>query len=160
MQGMRLRAIGVLGVALVALGGCVSTGSKADNAAERVASQPLKDVGALKVEPEALLKQAQKAPYSLAGIKTCTGFVREIHRLNAVLGPDVDDVDENGDPMAGRLAEAGAASIVNSLIPLRGLVREATGAAAADRRQRAAIVAGVARRAFLKGNARARGCKF
>lgn len=152
--------VGMAGAVMLALlAGCSGMNAKTGDSAERIARQPLKDVGALKETPEKLLEEAQKAPYSLAGVRTCVQLRNEIARYDAVLGPDVDDVDEHGEPLPGRLAEAGASSIVNSLIPLRGLVREATGAAQADRRMRAAIVAGMARRAFLKGNAEAKGCK-
>lgn len=160
-----MRYLGVLAVAAaLSVSACATTAGakddKVEDRAERVARQPLKDIGILKEKPEELLMEAQKAPYSLAGVRTCTQLKREIARYNEALGPDVDDVDDKGEPLAGRLTEAGAASVVNSLIPLRGLVREATGAASADRRQRAAIVAGVARRAFLKGNAAAKGCRL
>ena len=128
--------------------------------AENVVSQPLKDVGAMRQKPPELLVRVQKAPYSLAGLKGCADYLREIRELDKVLGPDVDMREEEGRPTAGNLAEAGASALVNSLIPLRGLVREATGAAAAERRLRAMVAAGVARRGFLKGYAKARGCKI
>lgn len=158
-----MRNIGLLAVAALAVSVGAPTMAKDDDAgkrAERVVRQPLKDVGIIKEKPEDLLLEAQKAPYSLAGLRTCVQLRREIARYNEALGPDVDDVDDKGDPLAGRLTEAGASSVVNSIIPLRGLVREATGAASADRRQRAAILSGMARRAFLKGNATAKGCRF
>jgi len=50
--------------------------------------------------------------------------------------------------------------VVNSLIPLRGLVREVSGAAPADRRLEAAIDAGLARRGYLRGLAVSRGCRL
>ena len=50
--------------------------------------------------------------------------------------------------------------IVNSLIPFRGLVREVTGAAPAERRLQAAIGAGLARRGYLRGLAETRHCKM
>jgi hypothetical protein len=77
-----------------------------------------------------------------------------------VLGPDVDAVDEHGDALPTRLAEAGAKSIVNALIPFRGLVREASGAAEADRKFRMMVAAGMARRGYLKGVAGMRKCKL
>ena len=127
--------------------------------AENVVSQPLRDVGAMRDKPPEILVRVQKAPYSLAGLKNCADYLREIRELDKVLGPDVDQRDEEGRPTAGNLAEAGASALVNSPIPLRGLVREATGAAAAERRLRAMVAAGVARRGFLKGYAKARNCR-
>jgi hypothetical protein len=49
--------------------------------------------------------------------------------------------------------------VVNALIPFRGIVREITGAAPAQRRLNAAIDAGYARRGFLRGLHYARHCR-
>ena len=126
--------------------------------AENIARQPMKDIGVMRENPPEVLKDAQRAPYSLAGIKNCRDFRRAVIELDNVLGPDVDAVDEKGDALPERLAEAGAKSIVNSLIPFRGIVREATGAAEADRKFRMMVAAGMARRGYLKGIARERQC--
>jgi hypothetical protein len=128
--------------------------------AEGVVRQPMKDIGLMRENPPEVLKDAQKAPYSLAGIKRCPDFLRAVAELDAVLGPDVDAVDEQGDALPTRLAEAGAKSIVNALIPFRGLVREASGAAEADRKFRMMVASGVARRGYLKGIAKERKCKL
>lgn len=126
--------------------------------AENVVRQPMKDIGMMRENPPEILKDAQRAPYSLAGIRRCQDLRRAVADLYEVLGPDVDAVDEKGDALPERLAEAGARSVVNSLIPFRGIVREATGAAEADRRFRMMVAAGMARRGFLKGVAKERNC--
>jgi hypothetical protein len=126
--------------------------------AENIVRQPMMDVGLMRENPPEVLRDAQKAPYTLAGIRRCEDFRRAIIELNTYLGPDVDAVDEKGDALYERLAEAGAKSVVNAFIPFRGLVREATGAAEADRRFRTMVAAGMARRGFLKGIARERKC--
>lgn len=131
-----------------------------DDSAEEVARQPLEDVGVMKDKIPPILLNAEKAPYSIRGISTCTQYRKAVRDLDAVLGPDVDAVDAKGRPVAGRLAEAGAKSVVGSLIPFRGLVREVSGAASNDRKVAAAYVTGVARRSYLKGRAAARGCKI
>lgn len=135
-----------------------SDGERIGDKAENIARQPMKDVGIMRENPPEVLKDAQRAPYSLAGIKNCRDFRRAVIGLDNVLGPDVDAVDEKGDALPERLAEAGAKSIVNSLIPFRGIVREATGAAEADRKFRMMVAAGMARRGFLKGVAKERQC--
>jgi hypothetical protein len=56
----------------------------------------------------------------------------------------------------GRVAQ----SVVGSLIPFRGVIREISGANAHDRALREAVIAGVARRSFLKGIGQARGCRY
>jgi hypothetical protein len=127
--------------------------------AEGVVRQPIKDVGLMRENPPEVLRDAQKAPYTLAGLKSCADLKRAIGELDVVLGPDVDAVDDQGDALPTRLAEAGAKSIVNALIPFRGLVREASGAAEADRKFRMMVAAGMARRGYLKGVAEQRKCR-
>lgn len=65
------------------------------------------------------------------------------------------DRDEN---RAGKLAEAGGKTIINKIIPFRGLVREIAGAVAAQRRLDDAVDAGYARRGFLRGIQTMKGC--
>lgn len=137
-----------------------SNADRLEEKAEGVVRQPIKDVGLMRENPPEVLRDAQKAPYSLAGLKSCTDLRRAIGELDVVLGPDVDAVDEQGDALPARLAEAGAKSIVNMLIPFRGLVREASGAAEADRKFRMMVAAGMARRGYLKGVAEQRKCKI
>jgi hypothetical protein len=127
--------------------------------AEGVVRQPIKDIGLMRENPPEVLKDAQKAPYTLAGLKSCADLRRAVGELDVVLGPDVDAVDDQGDALPTRLAEAGAKSIVNALIPFRGLVREASGAAEADRKFRMMVAAGMARRGYLKGVAEQRKCR-
>lgn len=78
--------------------------------------------------------------------------------LDSVLGPDFAVGNNKKENRAGRLAEAGGKTIVNTIIPFRGLVREISGAAPAESRLAAAIDAGFARRGFLRGTALARRC--
>ena len=152
--GLLLAAVPVLAQAQQQQTDTQRLGDKVEN----VVRQPVRDVGLMRENPPEVLKDAQRAPYSLAGIKRCHDIRRAIGELDVVLGPDVDAVDEKGDALPERLAEAGAKSVVNSLIPFRGIVREATGAAEADRRFRMMVAAGMARRGFLKGIAKERKC--
>lgn len=126
--------------------------------AGRIVSQPARDVGAAKIEVPAVLAAARKDPYGLPRGATCKRLVTEMKALNAVLGPDFAATPEAKENRAGRLAEAGGKTIVNALIPFRGLVREVSGAAPAQRRLNIAIDAGYARRGFLRGLHQARGC--
>ena len=125
-----------------------------------IASQPARDVGISKDEIPPLLVQASDNPYRLDGLKTCKQLVNAIQDLNGVLGPDFtaggQAADEN---KAEKLAEAGGKAVVNSLIPFRGVIREVSGAAPAQRAKNAAIDAGLARRGFLRGVHRKQGCK-
>lgn len=102
----------------------------------------------------------QDAPYSLAGLSNCAAIGREIGELDAVLGPDVNEKVEKSrakkrEETAGRVA----GTVAGSVIPLRGLIGEVTGANAERRRYAFAVYAGTVRRGFLKGVGLQRGCK-
>jgi hypothetical protein len=127
--------------------------------AGEIVTQPARDVGAVQAEIPPVLQAASQGPYSLRGVNTCAQISADIARLTEVLGPDFTAGAAMQENRAGRVAEAGGRTIVNTIIPFRGLVRELTGAAPAQRRLNAAIDAGQARRGFLHGLQRARRCK-
>jgi hypothetical protein len=158
-----LATFGFLTSALPAL--AQSNPSERPRSTEQVAgdvvSQPVEDVGLDKKDiPENLLR-IQEKPYSLVGIKTCANIRSAIGDMDAVLGEDLDIVneasrDEKRKNTAGRVG----GMLVNSIIPFRSVIREISGAAAHDRRYNAAVYAGVVRRSFLKGIGQQRGCKY
>jgi hypothetical protein len=121
-----------------------------------VVSQPVKDVGIAKTKIPPSLVEASEAPYSLAGLRTCRQIADAVRVLDAALGPDYSAGGPNEKMSIGKAA---GGAVVNSLIPFRGVVREVSGAAAADRRLAAATQAGFARRGFLRGVHQTRGCK-
>ncbi len=122
-----------------------------------VAATPADDLNLrAKKVPEVLI-QAESAPYSLAGIRGCAQFSREIGRLNAVLGDDIDVAQAKGKKVSPGLL---AKSAVGSFIPFEGVIKEVSGAAAHERAVQTAIYAGSVRRAFLKGMGQARGCPY
>jgi hypothetical protein len=120
-----------------------------------VISQPAKDVGLAKSKIPPSLVEASDAPYALDGLKTCQQIADAVRVLDAALGPDYSAGGPNDKVSLGKAA---GGAVVNSLIPLRGVVREVSGAAAADRRLAAATQAGFARRGFLRGVYLERGC--
>jgi hypothetical protein len=124
-----------------------------------IGTQPARDVGVMKREIPPILDKAREDPYSLKGLKTCKQLAAEVTDLNLVLGPDYKVGNEVRENKAGKLAEAGGKSVINAIIPFRGVVRELTGAAPADRRLNAALDAGYARRGFLRGVHAKQGCK-
>lgn len=118
--------------------------------------KPAEDVNLRRREVPPLLAAAVDAPYSNDATASCTRLAAAITALDEVLGPDFDA----GAPVrtgltAGRVAER----VVASIVPFRGVVREVSGAADAKRRYDAAVDAGIARRGYLRGIARAKGCK-
>jgi hypothetical protein len=126
--------------------------------ATEVAKTPLRDFNIDAKDIPEVLQVAARDPYALTGLGQCDGIVTEVASLDMVLGADYDIADEDGEERLsqGRIGQ----SVVGSLIPFRGIVREATGAAENDRALRAAYTAGVARRAFLKGLGIGKGCAY
>jgi hypothetical protein len=121
-----------------------------------VATTPLQDVNIKKKRIPEVLELARGDPYSSTGLSKCGSINSAIAALTAQLGPDFDSPEEHGK----RLSAGGVAKgVVQSLIPFRGVIREVSGAAGAQREWDAAVDAGIARRGFLRGIARSRGCR-
>ena len=123
------------------------------NDAGEVASQPVRDVGIGNKKIPPVLLDAADDPY--LPVASCAGLTAGIRALNAELGPDFGA--EPGKKPS--VIKTGSAAVVNTLIPFRGIVREVSGAAAADRRLAAATQAGIARRGYLRGTYQARRCR-
>jgi hypothetical protein len=127
---------------------------------EDIASQPLRDLGIMRTDVADVLQKAVDSTYSLSGLKTCAQLRAAVRELDGVLGSDWDrrapaDIE---DPTE-QIAHAGLRAGVGALIPFRGVVREVTGSAAAERRLRVAVQAGQARRGYLRGVIGNRGCR-
>lgn len=128
-----------------------------DVSAGDVVTTPVSDLNLKKGEIPPLLSAAEQRPYSLRGLESCRRLTTAIRELDTVLGIDVD-LPQGGGPhtTTGRMAQ----SVVGSFIPFRGVIREVSGASGRERDLQAAILAGVARRSFLKGTGEARGCAW
>lgn len=125
-----------------------------------IATQPAQDINVRKKAIPAVLVQAAEDPYSTAGARTCPQIASAVANLTAVLGQDFDSKEEKARPNRGKQAASVGKAVVQSLIPFRGVIREISGAAGEQRRYEAAVDAGIARRGFLRGTARAKGCKL
>jgi len=123
-----------------------------------VARTPLRDLNIAARDIPAVLQTATSDPYALTGMDSCNAIVTDIAGLDSVLGADYDIALDNGSDRfsEGRIGQ----SVVGSVLPFRGILREVTGAAANDREVRAAYTAGMVRRAFLKGLGLGRGCAY
>jgi len=132
---------------------------KQQSTAERagdIAEQPAKDVGAVKTKIPPVLQQAAAAPYSLSGLSKCARIADAFDELGEALGPDfVQGVDRK----KSRKVKVTGDTVAGLIVPFRGLVREVSGAASAQRELNAAVDAGFARRGFLRGVYQTRGCK-
>ena len=126
--------------------------------AKEVAKTPLRDLNIDSQDIPEVLKRAVRDPYATDGFAKCDALVGAIAELDTVLGADYDIAEDDGEKRIsqGRIGQ----SVVGSFIPFRGVVREATGAAEADRNLRGAYTAGMVRRAFLKGWGLGRGCAY
>lgn len=122
-----------------------------------VATTPMSDLNLRKSAIPPQLIAAQEKPYDMTGLDRCSRIAAAVGELDALLGEDIDmpRLAERG-PSAGRLAQWA----VGSFIPFRGAIREISGANQQERMVLAAINAGQARRAFLKGAGQARGCRY
>jgi hypothetical protein len=121
--------------------------------------QPFNDFNLTRSRIPAVLQKAAAAPY--AAPLDCVRLADEIARLDAVLGPDVD-----APPLQRGMVRTAASNVaVNALkgattgwIPFRGVVRRVTGAERHADAQRQAVLAGMTRRAYLKGVGQPMGC--
>lgn len=133
---------------------------KVGDTMENVATKPLKDLNIIKAEVAPEVERIMAAPYALTGIKTCAQFKTAISKLTAVLGPDVDSPEfQKKDKSPAEQALSLGESAAGSLVPFSGVIRRLSGAEAKQNYAKAAIYAGSVRRAYLKGTARAKGCK-
>jgi hypothetical protein len=145
---------------LVLAVGCTTTATRADFEHEsNLLEQPLRDVGAVQRQAPDVLVQAMGAPYALPAPPECGAILAEVAALDGILGADLDqpgEDDHSVDDEAGEMISAAMRGLVN--IPYSGVIRWLSGAERRDRQIREAILAGMVRRAFLKGVAHSMGC--
>jgi hypothetical protein len=146
-----------LALALLSAAAAQSQPVAEDKSAGHIVTQPVRDIGLSKDKIPPILEAAIANPYGLRSSR-CKMVVAELVQLNEALGRDFDSPPVKGDKTS-QIAAAGGEAVVGLLIPFRGLVREVTGAASAERSRIAAINAGIARRGFLRGIAKDHGCK-
>jgi hypothetical protein len=127
--------------------------------AENIVTKPLKDANIVRTEIPAELQAIMNDPYSLKGLSTCAQFSAEIAKLTKVLGPDVDAQKPTKDDSASELVLGQIERTAGGLVPGSGIIRRVSGAEAQEKKAKAAVYAGSLRRAYLKGTARAKGCK-
>jgi hypothetical protein len=121
-----------------------------------VVATPATDLNLRKDQIPPLLLAAEDRPYDLAGLGNCRRLSASVRELDAVLGEDIDLPSAEKRTSAGRIAQAG----IRAFIPFGGLIREVSGANGHERRMQEVILAGMARRSFLKGVGQVRGCTY
>lgn len=128
------------------------------NPVDEAVTQPLRDLSLMRTDPAAVLMSARAAPYATPQPATCAALAPRIAELDLALGQDVDDPSSLNslNNMAGALVSGAIRDAVG--LPFRGVVRRLSGAEQRDRELRAYVLAGIVRRAFLKGVAQAHDC--
>jgi hypothetical protein len=140
------------------------TNAEANRSSLKGAAQaPLRDLNVIRTQVPQVLVDALADPYARPKTKKCQELAAMIMPLTDALGADIDvppTQEEQNMIQRGRPMAFGAmAGLASDVIPFRGVVRQLTGAARHDEYVQAAILAGTARRAYLKGLGESRGCK-
>ena len=120
---------------------------------------PLDDLNLKHVEIPDVLERAVASPYDMTGLTRCEPIAAEVGRLDAALGPDLDeprppDTRTRGEKLKQAAGDAVVGAVedeTRSVLPFRGWVRKLSGAERRDKRVAAAINAGKIRRGYLKG---------
>ena len=159
-MGARAIFLTSLAVAAMGLSACASNGpgGRFGRDLGDAALQPLEDLNLRRDAIPAVLIRALAEPYSTRGLDECMPIALEVRTLNEALGPDQDEPPPPRQGLSEQAVQALADAAVDAVrdettdfIPLRDWVRRLSGAERHSRRVQAAIQAGRARRAFLKG---------
>lgn len=139
---------------------CATTGEKPTRTppgqVEGAMNRPLTDLGIVRTTIPEALQTAVAAPYAAADPTNCQALSAEIVSLDEVLGPDLDSRPAKSEGMASEMLLGAFQSALD--LPYRGILRRLTGAEKRDRARTAAVLAGMVRRAWLKGLARNANC--
>lgn len=154
---------GVIALAGLMASGCASMGDGGDraaSAAQGAVTQPLRDFGLIRptIPPELSRIVDPYAPPMGPG---CSWLNYELAGLETVLGSEASrspDRRRSGTEVVGDAADSAVRGAVSDLIPARGLVRQLSGAEAADRELARAQERGRVRRAYLMGLSHANAC--
>lgn len=142
--------------------------SQAEKRLGGAVTAPLHDVNLVRTKIPAVLLDAIDAPYRTPRPTNCRSLSEAIAPLDTALGRDLDQAESKTDPSlvqrsrtaAGDAAVDAVKGAAESVIPMRGWVRELSGAEQHDRLVRAAIEAGAIRRAYLKGLGQSLRCQW
>lgn len=174
----RAARLAILSLGLLALAGCGTVSRSPPTPTSAPAAKPAPapdgvrdDLGAAMIQPftdfnlarseiPAPLKAAVLGPYASPGAPGCAVLSDQVGALDAVLGPDLDQVlvKAGRSEDASRMVAGALRSLTTGWIPLRGILRRLTGAEAHAEAVRASILAGAVRRAYLKGLGDRDGC--
>jgi hypothetical protein len=136
------------------------------------AQTPIEDIGLIEDPIPEELQKYMKNPYALPEPMTCQETLKQITRLDQLLGSDVSaPAEKNGvaSVKSGEYITRGSKAAQDrvgdtvtgyvNILPFRSIVRYLSGAEKQVREIEKAQRAGIARRSFLKGLAKGHGCK-
>lgn len=147
---------------MLAASGCASTTyahQAGDNRISGAFEQPFRDMSVMRENPPDVLIRAAEAPYVLPGDGGCSAILAEIVALDLVLGPDLDapgQLPPRSNTDISALVSGAIGGVIG--LPFRSVIRRLSGAENRARLVRDDIFAGMVRRAFLRGVARADNC--
>lgn len=127
---------------------------------------PLNDLNIVREKiPDALLA-VKSQPYAAPGNVGCVALMGQVKALDEALGADFDaptrddksDILDKGVQEAKKAAVKDLRDTTENLLPYRNWIRKLSGADRYSKKVSAAVVAGTARRAFLRGWMAAKGC--
>lgn len=129
---------------------------------------PFRDFNLMQEKIPVALSKAKGDAYDVSGLDSCDAVAAAIQELDVVLGPDVDTPKvEDQRTRSQRLASAAADGAVNAArgaldhyIPVRGVVRQITGARKYEKEVTRANLAGSIRRGFLKAIGMQQNCAW
>jgi hypothetical protein len=155
----------MLAVAALSLSACSTTTQSSIGTA---ATMPLNDLNIVRADIPDALEQAQKQPYAVPADQSCPAISLQIRALDEVLGADLDtpatdanpSLIERGSGTAKNYALGALQRTAEGVVPFRSWVRKLSGAERYSKHVAAAIAAGTARRAFLKGIGTTHGCAY
>ncbi len=122
-------------------------------------STPLEDLNLKSADIPDVLARAVASPYDVDGLDSCEAVAAEIGRLDAALGPDLDEAPApDHRPLARRLGSQAHDAAVGAvhdkaggLFPFRSWIRVLTGADQHQKKIDKAVRSGGIRRGYLKG---------
>ena len=144
-------------VAATGAGAVRATGGELYLGAGSALRAPLHDLNMMQDKIAPVLLRAEAHPYDLTGVNSCSDVLDRVAELDLALGPDVDTPKQGnrtrvarGADFAASTALDAAGSAAEHFIPMRGTIKQLTGAQRYENHVKHASLAGTTRRSFLK----------
>ena len=145
------------GAAATGAGAVKATGGELYLGAGAAIKAPLRDLNMMQDKIAPVLLRAESHPYDLTGVNSCSDVLDRVAELDLALGPDVDTPKASkrtrvarGADFAASTALDAAGSAAEHFIPMRGTIKQLSGAARYENHVKHAALAGTTRRSFLK----------